>query len=148
MANHSAPSAAAPNPGQPAAHGHAAHGHGHHDVSKEVRKYMLVFGALIIGTILTVAVSYVELHPHWKNIAIGLVIAIVKGGLVAGFFMHLIDERKLIYGVLGATVFFFIGLMYLTLWSSEPSSFIHIKKPAEAGQTMKPAQATQPAAAH
>ena len=140
MANHSAHSAAASNPGHAAGHGHGAHGH--HDVGKEVRKYMLVFGALIIGTILTVAVSYVELHPHWKNIAIGLVIATVKAGLVAAFFMHLIDERKLVYGVLGATVFFFIGLMYLTLWSSEPTSFIHIKKPADSGQTT---QAPQPA---
>jgi len=131
MANHSAHSAAAPAPGH--SHG-AGHGHGHHDVSKEVRKYLLVFGALIIGTILTVAVSYIELHPHWKNVAIGLVIATVKGALVAGFFMHLIDERKLIYGVLGATVFFAIGLMYLTIWSSEPSSFIHIKKPAAEAQ--------------
>jgi cytochrome c oxidase subunit 4 len=139
MANHSAHSAA-PNPGQPAGHGHAAHGHGHHDVGKEVRKYMLVFGALIIGTILTVAVSYIELHPHWKNIAIGLVIASVKAGLVAAFFMHLIDERKLVYGVLGATVFFFIGLMYLTLWSSEPSSFIHIKKTADPGQVTQTPQ--------
>ena len=132
MANHSDHS--------PSTAGHgakvAAHGHGHHDVAKEVRKYMLVFGALIIGTILTVAVSYVELHPHWKNIAIGLVIAIVKGGLVAAFFMHLIDERKLIYGVMGATVFFFVGLMYLTIWSMEPGSFIRLKQPA--GSALQP----------
>lgn len=145
MANHSAHSPAAPNSGHSAGHSgghgtaHSAHGHGHHDVSKEVRKYMLVFGALIIGTILTVAVSYVEFHPHWKNVAVGLLIATVKAGLVAAFFMHLIDERKMIYGVLGATVFFFVGLMYLTLWSSEPSSFIHIKKPAaETQQTSTP----------
>ena len=132
MANHSAQSAA--TSGHAAAHGtaHGAGGHGHHDVGKEVRKYMLVFGALIIGTILTVAVSYIELHPHWKNVAIGLFIATVKAGLVAAFFMHLIDERKLIYGVLGATVFFAIGLMYLTIWSMEPESFIHVKKPAAA----------------
>ena|SRR5688572_20032671 len=144
MANHSAHSAAAPNPSQPAGHGHGhgGHGHGHHDVSKEIRKYLLVFGALIVGTILTVWVSFIELHPHWKNIAIGLVIASAKGFLVAAFFMHLIDERKLVYGVLGATVFFFIGLMYLTLWSSEPTSFIHIKKPVDPGQTT---QAPQPA---
>lgn len=141
MANHSAHSAATPSPGH--SHG-AAHGHGHHDVSKEVRKYLLVFGALIIGTILTVAVSYVELHPHWKNIAIGLVIATVKAGLVAAFFMHLIDERKLVYGVLGATVFFFVGLMYITLWSMEPGSFIRIKKPdTEAQQPASQAPAAK-----
>ncbi|HEX7860486.1 MAG TPA: cytochrome C oxidase subunit IV family protein [Verrucomicrobiae bacterium] len=133
MADHSAHSpAAAASAHKAGAHGH---GHGHHDVAKEVRKYLLVFGALIIGTILTVAVSYIELHPHWKNIAIGLVIALVKGGLVAAFFMHLIDEKKLVYGVLGATVFFFVGLMYITLWSMEPGSFIRLKQPAAAERT-------------
>ena len=126
MGNHSAPSAAAPNSGHPA--GHGAHGGHGHDVRKEVRKYMLVFGALIVGTIITVAASYVDFGGHGKNIAVALLIAIVKGGLVAGFFMHLIDERKLIYGLLGATFFFFVGLMYITLWSMHPESFIHLKK--------------------
>ena len=119
MANHSAPSA-----------GHApshAHGHHGHDVSKEVRKYMLVFAALIVGTIITVGASYVDFGGSGRNIAVALLIATVKAGLVGAFFMHLIDERKLIYGVLGATVFFFIGLMYITLWSMEPGSFIHLK---------------------
>lgn len=143
MANHSAHP-----PASGSSHAPGSHGHGHHDVSKEVRKYMLVFGALIIGTILTVAVSYIELHPHWKNIAIGLVIATVKGALVAAFFMHLIDERKLIYGVLGATVFFFIGLMYLTLWSMEPGSFIRLKQPAGSGQQQPAAAAQAQPASH
>ena len=110
--------------------GHAshAHGHGHHDVGKEVRKYLLVFGALIIGTILTVWASYIDFGGSGRNIAVALLIASVKAFLVAGFFMHLVDERKLIYGLLGATVFFFVGLMYVTLWSMEPGSFIHIRK--------------------
>ena len=106
---------------------------------------MLVFGALIIGTILTVWVSFIELHPHWKNIAIGLVIASAKGFLVAAFFMHLIDERKLVYGVLGATVFFFIGLMYITLWSMAPGSFIRLKQPAGSVQQQPAAAQAQPA---
>jgi len=56
----------------------------------------------------------------------------------------LIDERKLVYGVLGATVFFFVGLMYITLWSMEPGSFIRIKKPAtEAQQPASPAPAAK-----
>jgi len=88
---------------------------------------MLVFGALLIGTVITVAVSYVDFGSAAVNIGIGLAIATVKAALVACYFMHLIDERKMIYGVLGATVFFFIGLMYLTLWSSAPGSFIHLK---------------------
>ena len=32
--------------------------------------------------------------------------------------MHLLSEKKLIYTVLGFTVFFFIGLMGLTLWAT------------------------------
>ena len=115
-----------------ATHSTTAHGHGHghdaHDVSKAVRKYLFVFGALLVGTIVTVVASYWDFGSSTINIAVALLIASVKAALVAGYFMHLIDERKLIYGVLGATVFFFIGLMYLTLWSLEPTSLIHIKE--------------------
>lgn len=126
MANHSAHTpTAAHSHTAPDAHGH---GHGAHDVSKEVRKYLLVFAALIVGTIITVWVSYFDFGSARANIIVALVIASVKASLVGAFFMHLIDERKLVYGVLGATVFFFIGLMYLTLWSSDPASFIHLKK--------------------
>lgn len=124
MANHSAHSAT--TAGHTPAHG--GHGHGHHDVAKEVRKYLLVFGALMVGTILTVWASYIDFGGPRMNILVALVIATVKATLVAGFFMHLMDERKLIYGVLGTTVFFFIGLMYITLWSMEPTSFIHIRR--------------------
>ncbi len=61
------------------------------------------------------------------TVAIALFIACVKGFLVAGYFMHLISEKKMIYGILLATVFFFAGLMYLTIWSMSPDSLIHIK---------------------
>jgi cytochrome c oxidase subunit IV len=108
------------------AHTHA-HGHHGHDVAKEVRKYMLVFGALLIGTLITVWASYIDFGGAARNIAVALIIATVKAALVGGFFMHLIDERKMVYGVLGATIFFFIGLMYLTLWSTAPASFIQFK---------------------
>ena len=33
--------------------------------------------------------------------------------------MHLISEKKAIYAVLLATVFFFAGMMYLTIWSRD-----------------------------
>jgi cytochrome c oxidase subunit 4 len=82
-----------------------------------VRRYLLVFVALIIGTICTVWASYIPFPSREINIAVALVIATCKAFLVAGFFMHLISERKMIYGILGFTVFFFTGLMALTLWS-------------------------------
>jgi len=107
-------------------HGHDAHGA--HDVSKSVRKYMLIFGVLLIGTIITVLASYVNFGSHTANVVVALIIATIKAGLVAGYFMHLLDERKLIFSVLAATTFFFAALMYLTLWSMEPLHFIHIKQ--------------------
>ena len=42
-------------------------------------------------------------------------IALTKGFLVAGFFMHLLTEKKLIYAVLALTVVFFAFLIWLPL---------------------------------
>jgi cytochrome c oxidase subunit IV len=98
-----------------------------HDVKAEVRRYMIVFAALVVGTIVTVLASKIHFGSHNANIAVGLAIALVKGFLVAGFFMHLISERVMIYTILVATVFFFAGLMYLTVWSLQPTSLIHDK---------------------
>lgn len=96
-----------------------------HDVKAEVRRYMIVFIALVIGTIVTVLASYIDFGTHGANIFVALVIALIKGFLVAGFFMHLVSERIMIYTIMIATVFFFSGLMYLTLWSMKPESLIH-----------------------
>jgi cytochrome c oxidase subunit IV len=51
------------------------------------------------------------------TVAIALVVATIKAGLVAAFFMHLISERKAIYAVLATTVFFFAAMMYIFVWS-------------------------------
>ena len=96
----------------------------HSDVSKHIRGYLIVGGTLLLGTILTVLASYLDLGHHW-NIILALVIATVKASLVVLFFMHLISERQMIYIVLVFTVVFFTGLMYLTLWSTNPASLIH-----------------------
>ena len=84
------------------------------DISKHVRGYIIIGATLLVGTILTVLASYVDLGHHW-NIVLALVIATVKASLVALFFMHLISERQMIYLVLAFTAFFFIGLMFLTI---------------------------------
>jgi len=87
------------------------------DISKHVRSYLIVGAALLIGTILTVWASYIDLGHHW-NIVLALIIATAKASLVALFFMHLISERTMIYLVMGFTAFFFAGLMFLTLYAS------------------------------
>jgi len=85
----------------------------HSDVSKHVRGYLIIGATLIVGTVLTVLASYIDLGHHW-NIVLALIIATVKASLVALFFMHLISEKQMIYLVLGFTAFFFLGLMFIT----------------------------------
>jgi len=87
----------------------------HQDVSKHVRSYLIIGAALLVGTVITVLASYVDLGHHHLNIGLALVIATFKASLVALFFMHLISERTMIYAVLGFTAFFFVGLMFLTI---------------------------------
>jgi cytochrome c oxidase subunit 4 len=92
---------------------HAAHsGHDPADIDRHVRVYITVFVALMALTIITVAVSYLDLSTPMA-IAVALFIATIKGSLVACYFMHLISEKKLIYAVLAITVFKFIVLMIL-----------------------------------
>lgn len=96
-------------------HDHEPHHGGHDDspeaIRKEIRRYLIVFGALAVLTIVTVAISKLQL-PTWQAVALALAVATVKGTLVAAFFMHLVSERKLIYAVLLMTVFFFGVLMW------------------------------------
>ena len=87
-------------------------GHTVEEVRKSVRTYMVVFAALAALTVLTVAVSYLDLGTA-AAILVALFIASVKGSLVAMFFMHLIDERKAIYWILILTAIFFVVLMLL-----------------------------------
>jgi cytochrome c oxidase subunit 4 len=89
-------------------------GHSVEEIKKETRTYILVFVALAALTVVTVAVSYFELSMG-VAVLVALLVATVKGSLVAGFFMHLISERKLIYYVLLLTVVFFIALIFLPI---------------------------------
>ncbi|PWU13990.1 MAG: hypothetical protein C5B50_18155 [Verrucomicrobia bacterium] len=96
----------------------AAHAHAHDDhFASHIRRYLLVFYALIFGTVITVAASYIPFGDRAVNIGVALFIACGKASLVAGYFMHLVSERKMIYGIMIFTVIFFIGLMFLTLAS-------------------------------
>ena len=84
--------------------------HSVEEIKKETRTYVLVLMSLAFLTFVTVAISYLDLSAG-PAIAVALLIATVKGSLVACFFMHLISERKLVYSVLIVTVIFFIVLM-------------------------------------
>ena len=80
-------------------------------IRKETRTYIKVFLALAVLTVLTVAVSYFHMPPVLA-VGVALLIAAFKGSLVAGFFMHLLHERKMIYWLLILTVIFFLVLFF------------------------------------
>ncbi len=82
------------------------------DIDKHVRVYIIVFVALMALTLVTVAVSYLDLSPAMA-VAVALFVATVKGSLVACYFMHLISEKRLIYAVLAITVVKFVALVAL-----------------------------------
>ena len=88
----------------------------HTDIDRQVRTYIVVFITLMALTLITVAISRLHL-PIPIAITIALIVASVKGGLVASYFMHLISERKLIYWVLAVTVAFFFAVLLLPLWT-------------------------------
>jgi cytochrome c oxidase subunit 4 len=98
--------------------GHAA------DIDRHVRIYISVFVALMVLTIVTVAVSYLHLSTP-VAVTVALLVATVKGTLVACYFMHLISEKKLIYAVLVLTAMFFVVLLALPTFTQNNTFGIH-----------------------
>jgi cytochrome c oxidase subunit 4 len=94
------------------------------DIDRHVKVYITVFVALMALTIITVAISYLHLPPAMA-ITVALVVATVKGSLVACYFMHLISERKLIYAVLALTALFFVALLALPVVTHSDGFWIH-----------------------
>ena len=99
-------------------------GHSAADLDKHVRAYILVFVSLMALTFITVAISYLHLPTHLA-IGLALLVATVKGSLVACYFMHLISEKKLIYAVMALTVAFFIVLLALPTLTHSNGFWIH-----------------------
>ena len=93
-----------------------AHEHEHyaHEVAHHVKKYMMVGATLLVFTGITVGLSYVDLGTRKMNIAVAMLVAMFKAGLVADIFMHLSAEKKLIYRVLIFTGLFVFALFWLT----------------------------------
>jgi len=79
-------------------------------VHRHVKIYIRVFIALAVLTAVTVSVSYLKLPLYWA-IFTALAIALFKSSLVAGFFMHLVSEKKIILWLLALAIPLFIVLL-------------------------------------
>jgi len=83
----------------------------HHIVSPKI--YLLVFGALMVGTAATVAAARVNLGE--LNIVVALTIAVVKAALVVLYFMHLRYSHRLNWVFGAAAIFWLVLLVGLTM---------------------------------
>jgi len=84
------------------AHVHT-HTHGH---VAPLSMYYAVFGALMVGTAITVAVAYLDLG--FLNTAVALGIAVTKATLVVLYFMHVRWASRLTWVVIAASVFWLL----------------------------------------
>ena len=102
-------------------------------IRKSIRTYMMVGAMLFVFTGITVAVNQIHLAVPMA-ITLALIIATMKGSMVASIFMHLSHEKKWIYGALILTVIGFAILMLvpsLTL-NDGIGTPIHVEAPAPA----------------
>jgi caa(3)-type oxidase subunit IV len=100
-------------------------------IRKSIKTYWRVGAALFVFTGITVAVNQVHLAVPFA-ITVALIIATLKGSMVASIFMHLSHEKKWIYGALILTVIGFTVLMLvpsLTM-GDHIGTPIHVEAPA------------------
>lgn len=103
----------APVAGTTQAHDHPV------DFNSYVRRCASIFAVVLVAVGLMIWTSYLpQEHFGWDvKICLILAIACCNAFFVAGFLMHLISEKKMVYTILAFTVSFVIGLFGLTLWA-------------------------------
>lgn len=82
------------------------------DGKHHIKVYIGVFTALMVATVITVSVSYMRL-AIFLAVSVALVVATVKGSLVAAYFMHLKSEKPAIFWLLILTAGFWVLLMFI-----------------------------------
>jgi caa(3)-type oxidase subunit IV len=100
-------------------------------VRKSVRTYLMIGGALLVFTVITVAANYLHL-PVPAAITLALIIASIKASMVAAVFMHLNHEKQWVYGALILTVAFFVVLMSVPMFTTMDTFGKHVTAPAAA----------------
>jgi cytochrome c oxidase subunit 4 len=83
----------------------------HEDHHTSVRGYFMVFGALMVLTVLTVLMSLIN-FGLLGNAVVALLIAAIKTSLVIYFFMHVRESPKII-GFLVVGSFAWLSILFL-----------------------------------
>lgn len=93
---------------------HSSHGHDEGEHISSMSTYLTIFGALLVLTVVTFAVSYAELPGSWSIIA-AIGVASVKAFLVAGWFMHLKYDSRFNVLVFASGFWFMLVFFGFTL---------------------------------
>ncbi|HEY5296963.1 MAG TPA: hypothetical protein VIK59_03475 [Verrucomicrobiae bacterium] len=87
------------------------------DFNSYLRRCLYVFIAAVCMITLMIVVSFLP-NVGWSvKVPVILAIAGVNAFVVAGFLMHLLSEKKMVYTVLGLTVVLVIALAALTVYA-------------------------------
>lgn len=109
---------------------HAAHHHhggpDHVPHITPLSTYFKTYGALLVLTVLTVSVSYVNLGSS-VNLGIALLIATIKASVVAALFMHLASDHKFHSVILGSSVVFLFIFIVFTMFDTEYRSRTNVE---------------------
>jgi len=95
------------------------------DVKRHVQQHIIIAIAVAVGTLTTLWTSQTNFGSFSLNVAITLGIAAVQAFMVAGFFMHLLSEKKMIYCFLVFTAVFFVVMIGITFWARMPDNVVH-----------------------
>ena len=126
------------------------------EIQKSKKTYLMVFGALLICTCLTVAVAefeFLDVGGHgfdMMDAIVGLFIATLKATLVALIFMHLNHEKKGIYWIFGGSfvaVASLYGLTHLAFEDPIHDPYFEKAGPGKVLEVEKPAEPAEPTAA-
>ncbi|MGI4828008.1 MAG: cytochrome C oxidase subunit IV family protein [Janthinobacterium lividum] len=86
--------------------------HGEHHIVTPMQ-YVIVFGTLLLFTLLTVVAAYIDMK--WLNPVIALGIACFKAVIVILFFMHVKYQSRLIKMTIASGFFVFLVLIVMTM---------------------------------
>jgi cytochrome c oxidase subunit IV len=94
-----------------------------HIVSRKI--YFVIFGALMVGTLLTVLAAKIDLDYIFPgaNTVVALTIAVIKATLVVLYFMHVRYSSRLIWVIVVAGFFWLAILFVFTIsdYSTRPN---------------------------
>ncbi|MHB2153334.1 cytochrome C oxidase subunit IV family protein [Calditrichota bacterium GD2] len=81
-----------------------------------LKVYLLSGAALLLLTVVTVAISFVHLGPF--NLAVAMLIASFKASIVALIFMHLAYDNKLFLSIFLVSIAFVTVFIVLTMFDT------------------------------